>query len=151
MAEMAEGSVARERQALIEALGELLSAERAGVQVATASLAEAQTDLQRSVLERVRQGEADSCKRLRECLALLGVEPGHERGAFYEKCMAISDLGDRLELVDRGQRWVIRKLEALLTSVDHPEIRQQLEAVLRTHEINSDDYCAHADSLRQSV
>lgn len=147
---MAKGSVATERQALIEALGELLSAERAGVQVATASLAEAQTDLQRSVLERIRQGEADSCKRLRECLALLGVEPGHERGAFYEKCMGIADLGDRLELVDRGQRWVIRKLEALLTSVDHPEIRQQLQAVLRTHEINSDDYSAHADSLRQS-
>lgn len=141
---MAEECVTTERRELIEALGELLSAERAGVQVAKASLAEAQTDLQRSMLEKVRQGEADSCKRLRECLTLLGVQPGQERGAFYEKCMAIANLDDRLALIDRGQRWVIRKLEALLASVSHPEIRQQLEAVLRTHEINSDDYAANA-------
>ena len=58
--------------------------------------------------------------------------------------MAIANLDDRLALIDRGQRWVIRKLEALLASVSHPEIRQQLEAVLRTHEINSDDYAANA-------
>jgi len=145
---MAEECVTTERRELIEALGELLSAERAGVQVATASLAEAQSDLQRSMLEKVRQGEADSCKRLRECLTLLGAQPGQERGAFYEKCMAIANLDDRLALIDRGQRWVIRKLEALLASVSHPEIRQQLEAVLRTHQINSDDYAANAESLR---
>lgn len=145
---MAEQPGTNEHRQLVEALCELLSAERAGVQVATASIVEAQTDLQRRVLEQVHRGEADSCKRLRECLMLLGAEAGHERGAFFEKCMAIANLGDRLELIDRGQRWVIRKLEALLASVEHPEIRVQLEAVLRTHEINSEDYEKNAESLR---
>ncbi len=141
-------SLGIERERLIEALDELLSAERAGAQVAQASLAEAKGDLQRSVLAQVHRGEADSCRRLRDCLVVLGAEPGHERGAFYEKCMAIDDLGERLALVDRGQKWVIRKLEALLQEVTHPQIRQELEAVLHTHEINSDDYAAKAQELR---
>lgn len=141
-------SLGIERERLVAALDELLSAERAGVQVAKASLDEARNDLQRTVLTQVHRGEADSCKRLRDCLLLLGAEPGHERGAFYEKCMAIPDLGARLALVDRGQQWVIRKLEALLEELIHPQLRVQLEAVLRTHEINSDDYATHADALR---
>lgn len=141
-------AVAIEREHLIEALDELLSAERAGAQVAQASLAEATGELQRRVLAQVHRGEADSCKRLRDCLISLGAEPGRERGAFYEKCMAIPDLGERLALVDRGQKWVIRKLEALLVSVTEPRIREELEAVLRTHEINSEDYAANAAELR---
>ncbi|MGA6096415.1 DUF6306 domain-containing protein [Stutzerimonas marianensis] len=62
--------------------------------------------------------------------------------------MAIADLGERLALVDRGQKWVIRRLEALLEQVTHPQIRDELQAVLRTHEVNSDDYAAQADALR---
>lgn len=145
---MTAESLGIERERLIEALDELLSAERAGAQVANASLREARGELQRSVLAQVHRGEADSCRRLRDCLVLLGAEPGHERGAFYEKCMALADLGERLALVDRGQKWVIRKLEALLEQVTHPQIRQQLEAVLETHEINSEDYAAKAQELR---
>lgn len=141
-------SLGIERESLIAALDELLSAERAGAQVAQASLAEATGELQRRVLSQVHRGEADSCKRLRDCLLLLGAEPGRERGAFYEKCMAIPDLGERLALVDRGQKWVIRKLEALLESVTEPRVRDELEAVLRTHEINSEDYAANAAELR---
>ncbi|MGK9064699.1 DUF6306 domain-containing protein [Stutzerimonas chloritidismutans] len=145
---MTSQSLGMERQQLVEALDELLSAERAGALVASASLDEATSDVQRSVLAQVHRGEADSCRRLRNCLQLLDVEPGHERGAFYEKCMAIPDIGERLALVDRGQKWVIRKLEALLEQVTHAPIRDELEAVLRTHEINSEDYAAQADALR---
>lgn len=136
-----------ERDTLIEALNELLSAERAGAQVAAASLKEATKGLQRSVLQQVHRGEADSCRRLRDCVLLLGGKPSRERGAFYEKCMAIADLGERLALVDRGQKWVIRKVEALLVEITHPQIRQELQAVLDTHEVNSEDYAAKAEQL----
>jgi len=145
---MSEAQPGLARDVLIEALNELLSAERAGAQVAHASLSEAKTDLQRSVLQQVHRGEADSCKRLRDCLIMAGAEPARSRGAFYEKCMALPDLGERLALVDRGQKWVIRKLEALLEEVAHPQIREQLEAVLQTHHINSEDYAAKANELR---
>ncbi len=137
-----------ERDALIEALNELLSAERAGAQVAAASLKHATGELLRSVLQQVHRGEADSCMRLRDCVLLLGGEPSRDRGAFYEKCMAIANLAERLALVDRGQEWVIRKVEALLEQVTHPQIREELQAVLDTHEVNSEDYGAKAEQLR---
>lgn len=146
---MATESLGMQRELLIEALNELLSAERAGAQVASASLNEAKLELQRNVLAQVHRGEADSLRRLRDCLLMLDAEPTHERGAFYEKCMAISDLPERLALVDRGQQWVIRRLEGLLAQVTHPAIRQELEAVLRTHEINSDEYAAKAPQLNE--
>lgn len=145
---MTAESLGMQREPLIEALNELLSAERAGAQVASISLKEADAELQRSVLSQVHRGEADSVRRLRECLLMLDAEPTHERGAFYEKCMAISGLPERLALVDRGQQWVIRKLETLLEQVTHPQIRHELEAVLSTHEINSADYAAKAPELR---
>ena len=65
---MSTESLGIERDQLVAALDELLSAERAGAQVAQASLAEATGELQRRVLTQVHRGEADSCKRLRDCL-----------------------------------------------------------------------------------
>ncbi|MCQ2029743.1 DUF6306 domain-containing protein [Stutzerimonas zhaodongensis] len=145
---MTAESLGMQRELLIEALNELLSAERAGAQVASISLNETEAEVAREMLTQVHRGEADSVRRLRECLLLLDAEPTHERGAFYEKCMAISDLPERLALVDRGQKWVIRKLEGLLEQVTHPRIRQELEAVLSTHEVNSADYAAKAPGLK---
>lgn len=136
-----------EQAALVAALNELLAAERAGAHVAAASLKEARSEPQRSVLRQIHQGEADSCRRLRDCVLLLGAEPTRERGAFYEKCMAIPDLSERLALVDRGQRWVIRKLEALLPHVIDAHLREELDAVLATHQNNSHDYAARAAEL----
>lgn len=140
-------SIPSEFQALVGAFNELLAAERAGAQVAAASLKEVRNEVQRSVLQQVHRGEADSCRRLRDCLLIMGAEPTRERGAFYEKCMAIPDLVERMALVDRGQQWVIRKLEALLPQLTDPRLREQLEAVLITHQDNSQDYAAQADRL----
>lgn len=136
-----------EQAALVAAFNELLAAERAGAQVAAASLREVRNEPQREVLRQIHRGEADSCRRLRECVLMLGAEPTRERGAFYEKCMAIPDLAERLALVDRGQKWVIRKLEALLPQLTDPRLREQLEAVLVTHQDNSHDYAARAAEL----
>ena len=137
----------REHETLIAAFNELLAAERAGAQVAAASLREVQNDVQRSVLQQIHRGEADSCRRLRDCLLSMGVEPTRERGAFYEKCMAIPDLRERLALVDRGQQWVIRKLEALMPQLTNPRLRAQLDAVLVTHRDNSRDYAERSGQL----
>lgn len=136
-----------EQAALVAALNELLAAERAGAHVAAASLKEVQNEVQRGVLQQIHRGEADSCRRLRDCVLLLGAEPTRERGAFYEKCMAIPDLVERLALVDRGQQWVIRKLEALLPQVTDARLREELDAVLATHQHNSHDYAARAGEL----
>ncbi len=132
-----------EREMLVAAFNELLAAERAGAQVAAASLKEVTDEAQRRMLHQIHRGEADSCRRLRECILKLGELPTRERGAFYEKCMAISDMTERLALVDRGQKWVIRKLEALLPELTDPWLLEQMEAVLATHRDNSHDYALH--------
>lgn len=126
------------RDALVDALNALLSAELAGAKVAVESLREVADGPQKTLLDQVHYGEADSCRRLRHCLKHLGAEPTREVGAFHAKAMAIKDLGERLAFVDRGQRWVIRKVgELLATPLDAP-VREELEAVLRTHETNSE-------------
>lgn len=122
---------------LIAALAQLLAAEEAGAHVAVDSLKQTREARERALLERIHRGEADSCRRLRHCLKHLGQTPEHARGVFYEKAMAIADLGERLAFIDRGQRWVIRRIEALLPSVPDALIRTELEAVLQTHRDNS--------------
>lgn len=123
--------------AMVDVLQELLAAERAGARVAAQSLREAQDPAQRALLEQVRQGEAESCRRLTACLRHLGVEPTRAVGAFYDKAMAIPGLDERLPFVDRGQRWVIRRLLAYLPECGDAYVRGQLEQMLRTHEVNS--------------
>lgn len=124
--------------AMVEVLQELLAAERAGARVAVMSLRDASDPAQRALIEQVRQGEAESCRRLTACLRYAGVEPTRDIGAFYGKAMAIADLGQRLPFVDKGQRWVIRRLQAYLPECRDAYVREHLEQMLRVHEINSE-------------
>jgi nitronate monooxygenase len=119
--------------ALVPVLQELLSAERAGARIAASSLREAKTNVQREFLEQLHRGEADSCRRLRLCLTHLGVEPGREVGAFYEKCMAIANLEERFVLVAKGQSWVAKKIRENLPDCCDELLRRELAAVLQTH------------------
>lgn len=132
------------RAALVDALQELLAAERAGARVAMSSLRETRDAGQRRLLEQIRQGEADSCRRLNVSLQRLGAAPTRKVGDFHDKAMAIADLAERLVFVDRGQRWVIRRIQTLLPGCEHAVVRAELQAVLQTHEINSLAYATKA-------
>lgn len=134
------GSQGRQQPAapLVATLQELLAAERAGAQVAANTLRDEEgTTRQRRILEKIHQGEADSCRRLRFCLLQMGQEPSRDVGAFYEKAMAIADLDSRLSLIDKGQRWVIRRLRECLPLCDDKAVRRELDAILAAHEDNS--------------
>lgn len=118
-------------------LQDLLSAERAGAKVAGESLQQCSDPAQRALLERIRQGEVDSCKLVLNCLKHLAIEPNRETGAFYGKAMAIESLDERLPFVDKGQQWVIRKLREYLPGCEDALIRGELEKMLHIHEVNS--------------
>ncbi|SDS40645.1 DUF6306 domain-containing protein [Pseudomonas oryzae] len=122
---------------LEELLQTLISAERAGVQVASASLRECTGPSLKPLLERILAGEGESCRRLLTCMKHLDVEPNRETGSFHDKAMAIADMQQRLAFIDRGQQWVIRKLREHLPQCSDPLVRDELEAVLRIHEENS--------------
>lgn len=122
---------------MVATLQELLAAERAGARVASKSLHQAQDPRQQALLEQIRTGEAESCRRLIACLAHLGVEPGSQIGAFHDRAMAIPDMVERLAFVDRGQRWVIRRIAAELPGCEDPFIREELRIILQIHQDNS--------------
>lgn len=66
----------------------------------------------------------------------LGGEPSLKCGAFYDKAMAIEDLPDRLRFLNRGQAWVVRKLEELLPQIRDDELHADLREMLDRHEAN---------------
>ncbi len=50
--------------------------------------------------------------------------------------MAISDLGERIAFLNRGQGWVVRKLRELLPRVRDNSLHADLSEMLRSHEAN---------------
>ncbi len=115
----------------------LLSAERAGTLVARESLRQCSDPALVPQLEQILAGEAESCRRLLTCLQHLGLEANREVGDFHAQAMAIEDLPARLAFIDRGQRWVIRRLREALPTCDDPLLQHELQEILRLHEQNS--------------
>lgn len=124
----------------IDLLQELLEAERAGVRLALDTLKEATDEEQQALLNKIQLGEAESCRRIRDCIKYLGGEPSSNVGEFYNKAMAIDDIVDRLFFIDRGQRWVIKKLNSNLALIPQKFVRKELENVLKIHVLNSDAF-----------
>ncbi|KVV53729.1 2-nitropropane dioxygenase [Burkholderia cepacia] len=125
-----------QRDALLELLNELLEAERAGARVASETATEIDDPELHRLVAGIRQDEAHGCAVLVEAIRLLGATPTHATGALHEKAMAIDDLAERLAFLNRGQRWVVRKLQELLPTFADPEIHHALSLMLVAHEKN---------------
>ena len=69
-------------------------------------------------------------------LKALGDEPSSKVGAFYDKAMAIADLGERITFLNRGQGWVVRKLREMLPRVRDNQLHTDLTEMLQSHEAN---------------
>ncbi len=124
----------------IQLLQELLEGERAGARLALDTLKETTDEQQQMVLNQIHIGEAESCRRIRDCIKYLGGEPSLNIGEFYVKAMSIEDIVDRLYFIDRGQRWVINKLNKNLELITSDFVRKELENVLQIHILNSDAF-----------
>ncbi|WP_220463765.1 nitronate monooxygenase [Sediminihaliea albiluteola] len=126
------GQISKEQ--VIAALLELLAAERAGARVAAACQAIAYDQESRTELRQLHKQEVTCCRALLRCLAHLDAKPGNAVGDFYGKVMALESFEERMALIEKGQRWVFRRVVKLLEEVEDPLIRQQLEIVRRYHE-----------------
>ena len=125
------------RTALLAALDELLEAERAGARVASETAAEVNEDADlHRLIAHIRQDEAHWCSVLVDAIRTLGATPTRATGSFYEKAMAIDDVAERMAFLNRGQRWVVRKLQALLPTLADPDIHHALSLMLVAHEKN---------------
>ncbi|MBZ5792697.1 DUF6306 domain-containing protein [Burkholderia contaminans] len=125
-----------QRDALLALLNELLEAERAGARVASETAAEIDDPELHRLVVGIRQDEAHWCAVLVDAIRSLGATPTHATGAFHEKAMAIDDLAERLAFLNRGQRWVVRKLQALLPTLAQPDMHHALTQMLVSHEKN---------------
>lgn len=121
---------------LIAALNELLEAERAGARVGLETANQIKGhDLAPLVID-IQHDEVRWCKMLLGVIGSLGHSPSTSTGDFYQKAIAIEDLKERLLFLNRGQGWVVRRLEKLIPRIQEPHIRPQLQAMLDAHILN---------------
>lgn len=121
---------------MLAELNRLLEAERAGARVALISARSAPNEDHAGLMRTVRADEARWCAMLSRQIRRLGGTPSRTVGAFHAKAMAIADPIERLAFLNRGQAWVVRKLEALTPKVRDDRLHADLRAMLDSHRVN---------------
>lgn len=91
--------------------------------------------------------EARYCGGLSKHIVRLGGAPTSRTGDFLDKILAAPDWPSRLDLLVRGQRWVARRIEERLPSVDDPDLKDFLEEMHSTHLVNVAEAQRIAESL----
>lgn len=124
------------RDELLAALNELLEAERAGLRVARETASQMPAGTMAALMADIQRDEAHWCGMLSRTIRALDAKPSGLTGAFWAKAMAIADLEERLAFLNRGQAWVVRRLQALAPRVEHVDIRADLERMLKAHAHN---------------
>ena len=124
------------REEIVTALNELLEAERAGAKVALVSSKSDGPASYLSLMRQVRADEAKWCAMLSRQIKRLGATPSRKTGTFKEKALAISDPAERLAFLNRGQSWVVRKLEALQPRIRDDTLHRDLREMLDSHRAN---------------
>ncbi len=125
-------------EAVLESLNLLLEAERAGARVAMRTAAELpdDDDLTRRLVVDIQCDEARWCAVLTRAIRALGGTPSPRTGSFHDRAMAIADVRQRLVFLNRGQAWVVRKLEELLPRIGDDALYADLRAMLDSHRRN---------------
>jgi hypothetical protein len=101
-------------QAIEKLLNDLGEAERAGGRVLHDLVPLAKSAELREMLKKVGHDEGYYAGELGAHVRRLGGQPSNKTGDFVEKVRAVEVFKDKLELLNRGQRWVVRKIvEAL--------------------------------------
>lgn len=124
-------------QQVVDGLNALLEAERAGARVLAIlrDSVDARSPLH-DLLGALQKDEGANAVQLYQTLRRLGGAASHETGAFVGKTLAIDGLAARLHFVNKGQAWVVRRIEALLPVVQDAEARAMLEEMRRSHQAN---------------
>lgn len=123
------------REDVLAQLNELLEAERAGAQVARAGTSCEHPEYA-ELMKTVHRAEAIWCAMLTRQIIRLQGEPSQATGGFKEKALGIPDPIDRLKFLNRGQEWVVRKLERLMPTVRDDTLHRDLSEMMDSHRRN---------------
>ncbi|PLC05483.1 2-nitropropane dioxygenase [Variovorax sp. RO1] len=135
------------REELLAALNELLEAERAGACITLRSAAETDDPALQRLVTDIHRDEVRWCGVLIDAIQSLAATPSTRTGAFYERAMAVPELAARMALLNRGQGWVVRKLQALLPRIGDAHVHGELTAMLVSHQQN----IARVDAQQQAA
>ncbi len=120
-------------EALLNQLGE---AERAGGRVLH-ELAELAQSLElKELLKKVGHDEGYYAGELAAHVRRLGGQPSNQTGDFVAKVRAVDDFKGKLDLLNRGQRWVIRKIEEQLPALAEARLKAFLTVMAQGHRVN---------------
>lgn len=121
---------------LVGWLNAILEAERAGTRILTALMATGGAPGANALLAQVQRDQACNCALLTRLVRRLGGAPSMAVGSLRDKVLALETLEDRLDLLNRGQAWVARRLDRMLPRIDDAGIRAQLGEIRDTHRAN---------------
>ncbi|HHY74323.1 MAG TPA: hypothetical protein GX497_14080 [Bacillus bacterium] len=124
---------------LINLLNSLLEAERAGVKTMDYLLKNYSSEQLKGKFKHVMADEAWSCAGLHESIVREGGVPSKATGDFTEKVMSKETLEEKLNLLNKGQGWVARKIDDALTYDIHEETRTFLIEMKNKHHDNISD------------
>jgi len=122
-----------------ESLANMLSdAERAGGKALTELLDLAPSPDMRELLRKVAHDEGYWARELGAAVRRCGGTPSTAINDFADKVRAVPDFPGKLALLNRGQRWVVRKIEENVDAVADPSARGLLHAMAAAHVANID-------------
>jgi nitronate monooxygenase len=117
-------------------LNSLTEAERAGGRVLHEITELAQSLELREMLKKVGHDEGYYAGELAAHVRRLGGSPSTKTGDFVEKVRAVGDFRGKLELLNRGQRWVIRKIEENVPTIGDAQLKAFLVVMAEGHRVN---------------
>ena len=120
-------------EGFLNTLGE---AERAGGRVLHELTGQAKSLELRELLIKVGHDEGYYAGELVAHVRRLGGSPSNKTGDFVEKVRAVTDFRGKLELLNRGQRWVIREIDRNLPNIDDEPLRAFLRVMAKGHHVN---------------
>ena len=132
-------------EGFLNSLGE---AERAGGRVLHELTEMAKAPELRELLKKVGHDEGYYAGELSAHVRRLGGAPSNKTGDFVENVRAVNDFRGKLELLNRGQRWVIRKIEENLASLTDDDLHAFLALMAKGHHVNIG---ALDDALREGL
>ena len=111
-------------------------AERAGGRVLHELTALANSLELREMLKKVGHDEGYYAGELSAHIRRLGGSPSSKTGDFVEKVRAVGEFRAKLELLNRGQRWVIRKIEETAPTIGDAQLKAFLIVMAEGHRVN---------------
>ncbi len=116
----------------------LLEAERAGVQSINEIVPLVDDDDLKSHLLTYLRDEGMNCQILTTLIKNLGQDPGSRIGDFIDKIRALNSTDEKLELLIKGQEWVVKQIRYNRELIHPASSVFFIEAIKIQHEKNVD-------------